>query len=132
MRAMYDEHAEPLLAAFFSGNSLILSAARNQPLRTWDGEDGAHKAVLEETGRTVQTLLPFNSLVITGGTDHLVRVTQISDRRTLFTLRGHRDAVTSLALAPGSQLFASGAHDGEVLIWNLACGTWLRRFPASP
>jgi hypothetical protein len=132
MRAMYDDHAEPLLTAAFSGNSLVVSAARNQPLRTWDGDDGKHKAVLDDTGRAVQTLLPFNSLVITGGTDRLVRITQLSDRRALFTLFGHRDAVTALALAPGNQLFASGAHDGEVLIWNLSCGTWLRRFTASP
>lgn len=132
MRAMYDDHAEPLLAAAFSGNALVVSAARNQPLRTWGGEDGKHKAALDETGRTVQALLPFNSLVITGGTDHLIRVTQLSDRRTLFTLTGHRDAIGSLALAPGNQLIASGAHDGEILIWNLQCGTWLRRFTASP
>lgn len=132
MRAMFDEHGEPLLAAAFSGNTLIVSAARSQPLRTWDGEDGKQKTVLDETGRTVQTLLPFNSLVITGGTDRLLRITQLSDRRTLFTLAGHRDAIESLALAPGNQLFASGAHDGEILIWNLQCGTWLRRFTASP
>jgi WD40 repeat protein len=132
MRAMYDDHAEPLLTAAFSGNMLVVSAARNQALRTWDATDAKHKSVLDETGRTVQTLLPFNSLVVTGGTDRLLRITQLSDRRTLFTLFGHRDAIESLALAPGNQIFASGAHDGEILIWNLACGTWLRRFTASP
>lgn len=132
MRALYDDHAEPLIAAAFSGTSLVVSAARGLPVRTWSGDDGKHKSVLDDAGRTVQTLLPFNNLVVTGGTDHLVRVTQLSDRRSLFTLVGHRDAVESLALAPGGQVFASGAHDGEILIWNLACGTWLRRFTATP
>ena len=132
MRAMYDEHGEPLLAAAFSGNTLVVSAARNQPLRTWDAEDGKHKAVLDEPGRAVQTLLPLASSVITGGTDRLVRVTQLSDRRTLFTLVGHRDAVTRSPSRPAISSSPAARTTAKCSSGTSQCGTWLRRFTASP
>ena len=61
-----------------------------------------------------------------------MRVYQLSDRRELFTLRGHRDVVQALAVAPSGEVFASGSADGVVCMWSLACGTWVARFVASP
>ena len=131
--ATYDDHAAPVLAAAFLANgSTAFSVARGQPVHSWDAASGQRKAEFADAGREVQTLLPTPLGLLTGSTDHLVRLSQFSDRRTLMTFRGHRDCVESLAVAPGGRVFASGAHDGEVCVWNFACETWVRRFVASP
>ena len=131
--ATYDDHAAPVLAAAFLANgSQAFSVARGQPVHSWDAANGQRKADFPDAGREVQALLPTPPGLLTGATDHLVRLSQPSDRRTLMTFRGHRDCVESLAFAPSGGVFASGAHDGEVCVWNPACETWVRRFVASP
>jgi WD40 repeat protein/DNA-binding SARP family transcriptional activator len=41
----------------------------------------------------------------------------------LFTLRGHRAAVTSIAFSPDGAMLATGSDDGTVKLWDLA--SWL-------
>ena len=131
--ATYDDHGVSVLTAAISANgATAFSVARGQPVRSWDASSGQHKADFPDAGREVQTLLPTQFGLLTGSTDRFVRLIQLSDRRTLMTFDGHRDCVESLAVAPGGRTFASGAHDGEVCIWNLACETWVRRFFTSP
>ena len=133
MVATYDDHAAPVLAAAFLANgSTAFSVTRGQPVHSWDAASGQHKAEFTDAGREVQALLPTPFGLLTGSTDRLVRLSQFSDRRTLMTFRGHRDCVESLAVAPEGRVFASGAHDGEVCVWNHACETWVRRFVTSP
>ena len=67
-----------------------------------------------------------------GGPDGLVRILQISDQQTIFTLYGQPDAISALAVGPSPDLFATGSYDGTVCVWNPGCGTWQRRFIASP
>jgi WD40 repeat protein len=50
----------------------------------------------------------------------------------LFTLFGHCDLVEAIAISPLGGLFATGSHDGEVVLWETVCGTWVQRFIASP
>ena len=129
----YDDHAAPVLAAAFLANGTqAFSVARGQSVHSWDAANGQHKAEFTDAGREVQTLLPTPFGLLTGSTDHTVRLSQFSDRRTQMIFRGHRDCVEALAYAPGGRIFASGAHDGEVCVWNLACETWVRRFVTSP
>ena len=109
-----------------------LSVTRGQPVQQWDTENGKLNYEFADAGRTVQVLLPTSHGLLTGSTDCLVRLSPYSDRRTQMTWFGHRDCVESLAVAPGGQVFASGAHDGEVCVWNLTCETWVRRFTTSP
>ena len=131
--ATYDDHAAPVLAAaFLSNGTQAFSVARGQPVHSWDAASGQHKAEFADAGREVQTLLPTPFGLLTGSTDHLVRLSQFSDHRTQMIFHGHRDCVEALAAAPGGHVFASGAHDGEVCVWNLACETWVRRFVTSP
>ena len=129
----YDDHAAPVLAAAFLANGTqAFSVARGQPVHSWDAASGQHKAEFTDAGREVQALLPTPLGLLTGSTDRLVRLSQYSDRRTQMIFDGHRDCVESLAVAPGARVFASGAHDGEVCVWDLACETWVRRFVTSP
>ena len=121
-----------IFAAFLANGSTAFSVARGQPVHSWDASNGQHKADFADAGREVQALLPTPFGLLTGATNGLVRLSQFSDRHTQMTFIGHRDCVESLAVAPGGRGFASGAHDGEVCVWNLACETWVRRFVTNP
>ena len=133
VQANYQDHAAPVLAAAFSSNGAkVYSLARGQPVHVWDVAKGEHLGNFTDAGRDAQVLLPADFGLLTGSIDRLVRLSQFSDRRTTMTFHGHRDCVESLAIAPGGSVFASGAHDGEVCVWNLACETWVRRFVTSP
>ena len=131
--ATYDEHAAPVLAAAFMANGgTAFSVARGQPVHSWSADEGKAKGEFGDAGREVQALLPTPFGLLTGSTSGLVSVSNFGDRRALMSFFGHRDCVEALAVAPGGRVFASGAHDGEVCVWNLACETWVRRFVTSP
>lgn len=131
--ASYSGHEVAVLGAVFSTNEgTAISIARGQPVHGWDAKSGEGLKELAAPGYAVQRLAVLGPHALTGASDGLVRVHQLSDRQVLFTLHGHRDAAESLAVAPAGELFASGSYDGEVCIWSLACGTWVQRFLAVP
>ena len=82
-------------------------------------------------GRPERLAWVWGGLATAGG-DGLVRVYQLHDQQVLFTLYGQPDAISALAVGPSSDQFATGSYDGTVCVWSLACGTWIRRFIASP
>ena len=130
--ATYSEHGAPLLAAAFAGNGTAVSLARGRSISVWNVEKAERRAEYGDLASDVQTLAVSAFGLLTAGADAAVRVYQLSDQRELFTLRGHRDVVQSLAVAPSGEVFASGSADGVVCVWSLACGTWVTRFVASP
>ncbi|MDB6155152.1 MAG: repeat protein, partial [Chthoniobacteraceae bacterium] len=131
--AAYDDHEAPVMTAAFSPDgSTIFSVARGRPVHSWNAGNGKQIAQFINAGRDTQVLLDTAFGLITGSTDGVVRLSDPRDRRTLMTLFGHHDCVESIALAPNGQLFATGAHDGEVCIWELKCETWIRHFITSP
>ena len=129
----YTGHETPVLTAIFSrdGKS-VLSLSASSPVHVWDSVSGQSKQKpLEVAGRT-ERMGVITSGLVTGSADGTVRVLQTADRQTLFTLAGHTDAITALALGRGTDQFATGSYDGTVCVWSLACGTWVQRFIASP
>ncbi len=128
----YSGHNAPVLAAVFASEGGIVSIARGRSVHGWDASSGQRKAEFIDFPAELQALAANSATVLTAGADGIVRVHQRSDRRQLFALAGHGDVVQSLALAPSGAVFASGAADGTVCVWNLACGTWVQRFVASP
>jgi WD40 repeat protein/mono/diheme cytochrome c family protein len=129
----YTGHEAAVLAAAFPPRaSTAISVTRGQPVQQWDASDGKLAYEYADAGRNVQVILPTDSGLLTGSTDHLVRLLQYSDRRLLLTFFGHRDCIDSLAVAPDRRTFASGDHAGEVCVWSTACETPIRRFVAKP
>ncbi|MEO7319159.1 MAG: hypothetical protein ABIZ56_09240, partial [Chthoniobacteraceae bacterium] len=90
------------------------------------------RAKYEDIPSEVQAMVASPWGLLTGGADAAVRVYGFGDQREILTLRGHRDVVQSLAVAPSGEVFASGSADGVVCVWSVACGTWVARFVASP
>ncbi len=132
LEATYGEQNAPLLAAAFSGSNTVVSLARGRSIEVWSAGKAERRAEYGGLASDVQTLAVNAFGLLTAGADAAVRVYQLSDQREIFTLRGHRDVVQSLTVAPSGEVFASGGADGVVCVWSLACGTWLARFVASP
>ena len=132
LEATYSEQGAPLLAAAFSGSGTVVSLARSRSIEVWSAEKAERRAEYGDLASDVQTLAVSAHGLLTACADAAVRVYQFSDRREFFTLRGHRDVVQALAVAPSGEVFASGSADGVVCVWSLACGTWVVRFVASP
>jgi WD40 repeat protein len=98
----------------------------------WDTTSGGVKQKPFAVPGRPERLAWIAAGLATGSADGLVRVLQTTDQQTLFTLYGHRDAITAMAVSRTPDVFATGSYDGTVCVWNLACGTWVQRFVASP
>ena len=132
LEATYSEQDTPLFAAAFSRGGSVVSLARGRSLEIWSAEKAERRAKFKDLPSDVQAVAVSPFGLLTASTDATVRVYQPGDQSEVFTLRGHRDVVQALAVAPSGEVFASGCADGTVCVWSLACGTWVARFVASP
>lgn len=132
LEATYTSHETPVYAAIFSrdGNT-VLSLAQNSPLDYWRWTSSDKKPSRPEVAGHPDHLAWVTGGLALAGADGLVRI-QTADNETLFTLYGHPDAVSALTVGPSPDQIATGSYDGTVCLWNLGCGTWVRRFIASP
>jgi hypothetical protein len=136
LESTYTGHDTPVMDVALSSNGAhAFSIARDKTLHRWNRQNGTRESdpfTFPTDVLRIAIVMAEEDRVITGGADATVRISQISDRQTLFTLQGHRDMVQSIALSPDGKTFATGSYDGEVCVWETACGTWLHRFVASP
>jgi WD40 repeat protein len=71
--------------------------------------------------------LPISNQCVTGSLDATIRVWDCETGACLRTLTEHTDSVTSLAVHPNGQCFASASHDQSVIIWSSETFEILRR-----
>ena len=84
-----------------------------KPLGQLERHEGKHAQV---------AAIAFSSggaLVATGGSDRSIRLWDLSERRQLAVLWGHRGLVQTLAFSPDGRLLASGGEDRTVHIWDV-------------
>jgi WD40 repeat protein len=125
-------HETAVFAAMFSHDGkTVLSLAQNSPLEYWEWTTREKKPRSMDVAGHPDRLAWISGGLALAGTDGLVRVLA-THGELLFTLYGHPDAISALAVGPSSDQFATGSYDGTVCLWNLGCGTWVRRFIASP
>jgi WD40 repeat protein len=60
--------------------------------------------------------------------DGVVRVWDVSSGACVVTLNGHKGAITALCFDGAGGLLASGSHDTDVIIWDLAAEAGLFRY----
>ncbi|MEP6671509.1 MAG: c-type cytochrome domain-containing protein [Chthoniobacter sp.] len=132
VEATYTGYETAVYSAIFSyDGQTVLSLAQNNPLEYWQWTTGEKKTRRMEVQGHPDRLAWVASGLALAGADGLVRI-QTTNGETLFTLWGQPDSVSALAVGPSSDQIATGSYDGTVCVWNLGCGTWVRRFVASP
>ena len=130
--ATFRDHDTPLHAAVFTPDgSRVITAARGRAL-VWHPEKANTRGSLGELGGDVRAFASGPFGIAAGCDDGAVRLYQGEGGAPWLVLRGHRDAVQSLAVSPKGDLLASGAADGEVILWSPLCWEPVVRIVAKP
>ncbi|KAL2833449.1 hypothetical protein BDW59DRAFT_169113 [Aspergillus cavernicola] len=124
--ALLSSHTAPVSATIFDTNDSTVgySASWDHSLRTWD----LVTATLVDTRTTSHSLLSLEHLpdhhLLAAGTSarHITLIDPRASAAAIsaMTLRGHTNAVVTLARDPNSTYgLISGSHDGTCRIWDL-------------
>jgi WD40 repeat protein len=62
------------------------------------------------------------TLLVSGGFDRTIRVWDLHPARCRSTTKGHREQVTTIAVAADGRRVVSGGDDGMIVRWDLAEG----------
>jgi WD40 repeat protein len=109
------------------------SVGEDRQVRVWSTTDGKQLRTIPGHGQALfKVLLCPDAVLATCSADTTVRLWNSENGKPVRTLRGFSDWVYALALSPDGKRIAAGAWNGEVRIWNLADGSLLRTFNASP
>ncbi len=134
-------HADWVQAVAFGGggkNALVLaSGGKDGVVKLWDPVTGATRGDLGKQGGAV-TSLAFDfarSRVLAVGTfdeqgEGLVKIWELTPKekgggytgKELFTLKGHKGGVTSIAFSPRGDVLASGSADRTAILWDAKAG----------
>ncbi|KAF2804323.1 WD40 repeat-like protein [Mytilinidion resinicola] len=119
-------HTAPVSSVMFAPNdaTVAYSGSHDHTLRTWD----LPTSTLVDTRTTSHSLMSLAALpalnLVAAGTSarHITLIDPRASAKTIaaLTLRGHTNAVVSLAVDPESAYgLVSGSHDGTCRIWDV-------------
>jgi mono/diheme cytochrome c family protein len=132
LESTYTGHETAVYTAIFSHDGdTVLSLAQNSPLDYWKWTTTEKKPKQTTVAGRPEHLAWVAGGLALAGEDGLLRI-ETTDNEPLFTLYGQPDAISALAAGSSPDQIATGSYDGTVCLWSLGCGTWVRRFVASP
>ncbi|MGY8689594.1 MAG: c-type cytochrome domain-containing protein [Verrucomicrobiales bacterium] len=135
---------------FDPNTGLALSVGEGKAIRIWDPlkakEENGTAGDMEErffkAGHTRYITHEFKGPafalaltadhVYTAGSDGLIRSFEFASGKQRFEMKGHNDWVYTLALSSPTNRLATGAHDGEVRVWDTQDGSLIQSFIAAP
>lgn len=124
--ALLKAHSAPVSDAIFAPNdpTVAYSTSWDHTLRTWDLPTTTH-VDLRSTSHALLSLTSLPALNLLAAGTSARHITLIDPRTsatsvTAMTLRGHTNAVVTLAQDPGSAYgLLSGSHDGTCRVWDV-------------
>lgn len=133
LEASYMGHEAPVSGvAFTEDGKTVYSCGRDKGVHYWAAKDAKKGGKLSGAEGELFRVLLAGDQVFSCGADAQVRQHKLDDRSLVRALAGHGDRVYALAAhAPGKWL-ASGAHNGEVRVWNWEDGKTVASFIAAP
>lgn len=102
------------------GEEFLVSGSDDGYISIWDPRQ---KAALDY----IETQFPVTAVCLTeagnelfsGGIDNGIKVYDLRMKKVSYELSGHTDTISSLALAPDSQILLSNALDSTVRTWDI-------------
>ena len=101
---------------------LLITACMDYRLRVWDVDNAVCIRVLQnQTTHFSQCIFSCHGNVILSGCEGgRLLLFDTSTGMRIKTIGGHRDAITGMALVPGSDgVLATGSADGTVRLWEV-------------
>jgi WD40 repeat protein len=95
-------------------------------------QDKPLRVIARESDTTIRAAAISNSeqTVVISSDTAIIEVWDLANWQLVRSLRGHRDAVTSVAFSLNDRFLVSSgdAHDSQVVIWDLVTGTKVNSF----
>lgn len=121
-----------VLAISPDGAQFVVADGR-RALRLWNVDRRREILTLQaQPSITCAVFAPTAPLLITGGSDAIIRLWDTASGRLVRTLHGHTGAVQYLAVRPDGRVLASSGRDLTIRLWDIATGRPLRaplRYP---
>jgi WD40 repeat protein len=121
-------HKDKVYAIAWSPDSkFVASGGRETCIFVWEAETGI-KVREPLNAATSINCVAFDStasMLVTGGFDNRVVVWELpkKDRAVVkYRMKGHSDAVETVALSPDGQFIVSGSRDDTLRVWDVATG----------
>lgn len=142
--AVLKGHTEAVYAiAFMPNSSEVLTGSFDRSIRLWDAQNGKEKQLFAgNAGHQNQVLSlsvnPKGSLFVSGGADNAARIWDLTPppappkdksppKPATSRSLGHPNLVDAVSLQPQGTLLATGCHDGQLRIWDVAKGQQLKQ-----
>ncbi|MCT7973635.1 CHAT domain-containing protein [Laspinema olomoucense] len=146
---VWDIHREKIIATlrghvwavsqviFHPKDGSIISSSLDGTIKIWDPEQGEliHTLVGPSGwlspaqawfSRDVEVyslaLSSDGEILVSGGTEDVIKIWRWRDRQLHQTLKGHSDTIQAVAVAPDGKTLASGGRDHTIRIWDLSTG----------
>ena len=133
IEASYMGHEAPVSGvAFTEDGKSVYSCGRDRDVHFWAAKDAKKSGKISGAEGELFRVLLAGDHVFSCGVDAQVRQHKLDDRSFVRAFTGHSDRLYALAAHASGKWLASGAHNGEVRVWNWEDGKLVVSFIAAP
>lgn len=123
-RRFVSHKRDVLSVAFSADNRQIVSGARDKTVKLWNTLGMCKYTIEEDCHEGWVTCVrfsptPANPVIVSCGTDRVVKVFNLTNCRLKATHHGHQGYLSCVAVSPDGSLCASGGRDGNAMLWDL-------------
>jgi len=131
LRSFLRHTNSPIEALAFTASDLQLISAEYDGVTRWDITTGVHSTIFRTPSKeeSLIGISPHARFFATLAETHRgFRIWRVHEKFPYRTFRGHEQEVLTVAFGFDGRLLASGAADGQVIVWDLVTGEAITRF----
>lgn len=131
-----DHQKDVLTCALSADNKQIATGGRDKDIKIWNTKGQCKYTVEEDKHNDWVSCVRFSPdtkspVLASGSWDGQIKIFDPTTMALKHTFVGHTNAVTTLAFAKKSMYLASGGKDGNILLWNVDAGEFIKSHPLS-